>query len=58
MKFFGTVTGLPAAPEATPAALPTSPEGGTDYQALALLCLAGLAVIATIAYVVGRKRRR
>ena len=58
MKYFGTITGLPAA--ATPGALPPAAEErpGPDYRALALLCVAGTAICAIIVYVVGRKRGR
>lgn len=62
MKFFGTITGLPGAaaatPAATPVALPAEERPGPDYRALALLCGAGVVICAIIVYVVGRKRGR
>ncbi len=63
MKYFGTITGLPAAaatPAATPGALPPAAEErpGPNYLGLGLLCLAGVVICAGIAYMVGRKRRR
>lgn len=57
MKFFGTITGLPAA--TAPAATASAEERpGPDYRALALLCGAGVVICAIIVYVVGRKRGR
>jgi|GEM_PF-4564766 len=58
MKYFGTITGLPATtPAATPGALPPAAEErpGPNYLGLALLCLAGTVLVAGIAYVVGRR---
>ena len=59
MKFFGTITGLPATtPAATPGALPPAEERpGPNYLGLGLLCLVGTVIGAGIVYMVGRKRR-
>lgn len=62
MKYFGTITGLPAAatPAATPGALPLpaeeEPAKKPDYRRLALLCVAGFVIVAGVAYLVGRRR--
>ncbi len=58
MKFFGTITGLPATTPATPGALPAEERPEPNYLGLALLCLAGTVIGAGIVYMVGRKRRR
>jgi len=59
MKYFGTITGLPAAttPAATLGALPAEERPEPNYLGLALLCLAGTVIGAGIVYMVGRKRR-
>ena len=59
MKFFGTITGLPAA-AATPTALPGRDEEGPkkpDLRALLLLCAVGAAVCVGLVYLVGRKKK-
>ncbi len=54
MKFFGTITGLPGAE--TPGALLPAAEERPNYLGLGLLCLAGLVVVAALAYMFGRRR--
>lgn len=54
MKYFGTITGLPGAE--TPGALLPAAEERPNYLGLGLLCLAGLVVVAALAYMFGRRR--
>jgi hypothetical protein len=54
MKYFGTITGLPGAE--TPGALHPAAEERPNYLGLGLLCLAGLVVVAALAYMFGRRR--
>jgi hypothetical protein len=56
MKYFGTITGLSGA-ETPGALLPAAEERpGPNYLGLGLLCLAGLVVVAALAYMFGRRR--
>jgi hypothetical protein len=54
MKYFGTITGLSGAE--TPGALLPAAEERPNYLGLGLLCLAGLVVVAALAYMFGRRR--